>query len=149
MITGDSLSPDLVLVLYKTTIYMLELNVGFESNIKVNSDRKADKYYPFLINLWTEYTNVNLFNLSMSAAGKFGTSSNTFLQMLNYLNFNQNLAHYIFMKASNIAVRDALIKFIAEVINKGQFLLYCNINILYLVSVSLLHYVIFAFSYCI
>ena len=43
-ITGDSLRPDLFLVLNNTTVYLLELTVGFESNFKVNSDRKAAKY---------------------------------------------------------------------------------------------------------
>ena len=57
LISGDSLRPDLVLVLNNTTVYLLELTVGFESNIKVNSDRKAAKYHPLLRSLWTEYTN--------------------------------------------------------------------------------------------
>ena len=41
LVTGDALRPDLVLVLNNITLYLLELNVGFESNIKINSDRKA------------------------------------------------------------------------------------------------------------
>ena len=36
----------------------------------------------------------------MSALGIYGTSSDTFLQMLKDLNFNQNLTHQIIMKAS-------------------------------------------------
>ena len=104
-ITGDSLRPDLVLVLNNTTVYLLELTVGFESNIKVNSERKAAKYHPLLTNLLTEYTNINFVNLSMSALGIYGMSSDTFLRMLRDLNFNQNLTHQIIMKASNIAIR--------------------------------------------
>ena len=105
LITGDSLRPDLVFVLNNTTVYLLELTVGFESNIKVNSERKAAKYHPLFTNLRTEYTNINFVNLSMSALGIYGTSSDTFLQMLKDLNFNQNLTHQIIMKASNIAIR--------------------------------------------
>ena len=105
LITGDSLRPDLVFVLNNTTVYLLELTVGFESNIKVNSDCKAAKYHPLLINLRKKYTNINFVNFSMSAPGIFGTSSDTFLQMLKDLNFNQNLTHHIIMKASNIAIR--------------------------------------------
>ena len=48
LITGDSLRPDLMLVLNNTTVYVLELTVGFESNIKLNSDRKANKYHPLI-----------------------------------------------------------------------------------------------------
>ena len=105
LIIGDSLRPDLVFVLNNTTVYLLELTVGFEPNIKVNSERKAAKYHPLLTNLRTEYTNINFVNLSMSALGIYGTSSDTFLQMLKDLNFNQNLTHQIIMKASNIAIR--------------------------------------------
>ena len=92
-------------MLNNTTVYLLELTVGFESNIKVNSERKAAKYHPLFTNLRTEYTNINFVNLSMSALGIYGTSSDTFLQMLKDLNFNQNLTHQIIMKASNIAIR--------------------------------------------
>ena len=103
LITCDSLRPDFVLVLNNTTVYQLELTVGFESKIKVNSNRKAAKYLP--TNLCTEYTNINFVNISMSALGIFGTSSDTFLQMLKDLNSNQVLTHHIIMKASNIAIR--------------------------------------------
>ena len=46
-------------------------------------------------NLRTEYININFVNLSMSGFGTFGTSLDTFLQMLNDLNFKKNLAHHI------------------------------------------------------
>ena len=83
LISGDSLRPDLVLVLNNATVYLLELTVGFESNIKVNSDRKAAKYNPPLTNLRREYTYINFVNISINALGIFGTSSDSFLQMLN------------------------------------------------------------------
>ena len=105
LITGDSLRPDLVLVLNNTTVYLLELTVDFESNIKVNSDRKAAKYHPLLTSLRAEYTNINFVNFSMSTLSIFGTSSDTVLQMLKDLNFDQNLTHHIIMKASNIAIK--------------------------------------------
>ena len=55
----------------------------------VNSDRKAAKYHPLLTNLRAEYTYINFVNFSMSALSIFGTSSDTFLQMLNDLNFKK------------------------------------------------------------
>ena len=79
LITVDSLRPDLILVL-NTTVYLLELTVGYESNNKVNTDRKAGKYHPLPTNLRTEYISINFVNLSMSALGIYGTSSDTFLQ---------------------------------------------------------------------
>jgi len=44
-ITGDSLRPDLLLVLPNKSLYILELTVGFESNIRTNSHRKHKKYH--------------------------------------------------------------------------------------------------------
>ena len=43
VITGDSLRPDLVLISINSTLYILELTLGFESNIQINGDRKASK----------------------------------------------------------------------------------------------------------
>ena len=39
LVTGDSLRPDLVPILNIMSVYLLELTVGFESNITINSDR--------------------------------------------------------------------------------------------------------------
>ena len=63
-ITGDSLRPDLVLVLNNASIYVLELTVGFESNIKINSDRKVTKYRPLINHLHSSYSTVTFVNLS-------------------------------------------------------------------------------------
>ena len=43
-ITGESNRRDLLLLTDKNILYILELTVGFETNIKNNSDRKATKY---------------------------------------------------------------------------------------------------------
>ena len=43
-ITGESYRPDLLLLTDKNILYILELTVGFETNIQNNSDRKATKY---------------------------------------------------------------------------------------------------------
>ena len=46
IITGNSFRPDLNLLTNDNILYVLELTIGFETNIKINSDRKASKYYP-------------------------------------------------------------------------------------------------------
>ena len=46
LITGDSLRPDLTLISPDNALYILELTVGFETNIELNSKRKAMKYDP-------------------------------------------------------------------------------------------------------
>ena len=50
--TGDNFRPDLLLVLPKKCLYILELTVGFESNIRKNSHRKHSKYQWALLGLW-------------------------------------------------------------------------------------------------
>ena len=47
LITGDSLRPDLILISKNNDLYILELTIGVETNMEVNSDRKASKYNPF------------------------------------------------------------------------------------------------------
>ena len=42
--TGDFLRPELLLITKNKTLYILELTIGFETNIKVNSDRNALKF---------------------------------------------------------------------------------------------------------
>ena len=74
LITGDSLRLDLVLVLNNASVYVLELTVGFEPNIKLNSDRKANKYHPLIGSLQKSYSTVKFVNLSISALEILGTS---------------------------------------------------------------------------
>ena len=65
-------------------MYLLELTVGCES-IKINSERKSDKYRPLILALQEKYYDVQFINLSMSALGVFARSSNSFSSMLNDL----------------------------------------------------------------
>ena len=105
LITGDSLRPDLILVLNNASVYVLELTVGFESNIKINSDRKATKYRPLINHLHSSYSTVTFVNLSMSATGIFGTSSESFLSMLTDLQLDDKTKKNALLKTMNIAVR--------------------------------------------
>ncbi|CAB4009023.1 Hypothetical predicted protein [Paramuricea clavata] len=44
VLTGDRLRPDLLLVTENRCLYILELTVGYESNLLVNANRKRQKY---------------------------------------------------------------------------------------------------------
>ena len=105
LITGDSLRPDLVLALNNATVYVLELTVGFESNIKLNSDRKANKYHSLSGSLQKSFSTVKFVNVSMSALGIFGTSSESFLSMLTDLHFDEKTKQHVMLKTMNISVR--------------------------------------------
>ena len=105
LITVESLLPDFILVLNNTSAYVLELNVGFESNIKTNSDRTAAKYHPLITDLQRLYLTVKFVNLSMSALGILGTSSESFLSMMTDFNFDEKTKIHALLKSMNIAIR--------------------------------------------
>ena len=86
-ITGDSLRPDLVLITKNSTLYILELTLGFESNIEINSGRKASKYSPFILDLKKSYSDVKFVSLSMSTLGIMGKSSESLFLMPDELKF--------------------------------------------------------------
>ena len=90
-ITGESFCPDLLLLTDKNIIYILELTVGFETNIHSNSDRKAAKYGSFISDVSFSYSNFKFFNLSMSATGAMGSSCNSLLSLLNDLHFDKTV----------------------------------------------------------
>jgi len=91
LITGDSLHLSVVIVLNNTSVYVLELTVGFESNIEINNESKAAKYKLLIANFQRSYPTVDFINLSTSALGIFGTSSGSFLSMVTDLKSMQKL----------------------------------------------------------
>ena len=105
IITGDSLRPDLVLISNNSTLYILELTLGFESNIQINSDRKASKYSSLLLDLNHAYSDVKFINLSMSTLGIKGTSSESLLLMFDDLKLDKTAQKYVMKKVMNIAIR--------------------------------------------
>ena len=105
LITGDSLRPDLVLISPDNTLYLLELTVGFETNIEKNSIRKATKYKLLLRDLNSSYRRVHFINLSMSALGIFESSSDSIVRMMDDLGFDKNRRSQIIKKIINISVR--------------------------------------------
>ena len=55
-------------------LHILELTVGFERNLKFNSDRKLSKYRPLITSLSTSFKEINFINKSMSALGVLESS---------------------------------------------------------------------------
>ena len=104
IITGDSLRPDLVMVT-DTSLYILELTVGFESNLQINSDRKKAKYHSLISDLTTTFSNIKFINLSMSTLGLLGKSSDSLLLFLEDLKFDKPSSKYIIKKIMNISIR--------------------------------------------
>ena len=103
VITGDSLRS--VLISNNSTLYILELTLGFQSNIQINSDRKASKYSSLLLYLEHFYSDVNFIKLSMSTLGIMGKSSESLLLMFGDLKLDKNAQNHVITKVMNIAIR--------------------------------------------
>ena len=58
IVTGDQLRPDMPLSIGKTTLYMIELTVGFETNLNSNAERKHEKYHQFIRDLSSDFHNI-------------------------------------------------------------------------------------------
>ncbi|CAH3028157.1 unnamed protein product, partial [Porites evermanni] len=66
-----------------TAVYVLELTVGFESNLNNNAVRKKEKYLNLINEMSRNYKCVRFVNLSMSSLGVFSDECSTFLDMMN------------------------------------------------------------------
>ena len=123
-IIGDNLHPDLHLVLPNKCLYILELTVGFESNIlflinvstleltvgfesniRKNSHRMHTKYNDLIRQQEQLFSEVKYINISVSALGVFNQLSQSFLDMLKDLKNNHSTKNYINRKITNIAIR--------------------------------------------
>ena len=85
ILTGDLLRPDLLFCIGTATIYIVELTVGFETNININADRKRDKYLQLTCDLSSKYRHTKFLNLSISSIGIFEKSCKSFIEMCNDL----------------------------------------------------------------
>ena len=59
VITGEENRPDMNVTQTESTIFVLELTVGFETNIGLNTKRKANKYKEMLKSLENKFEKVN------------------------------------------------------------------------------------------
>ena len=106
-ITGESYRPDLLLLTDKNILYVLELTVGFETNMQNNSDGKATKYSSLINDLSLSYSKVQFVNLSMSAIVAMGSSCISLLSLLNDLHFDKTIQKRISMKTMSISLRSS------------------------------------------
>ena len=111
LITGDSLRPDLLLLTGNNVLYILELTLDFETNMQVNSTRKANKYNRLIKDLSSTYNKVTFINLSMGALCVMGSSCDSFLSLLQDLSFDKLVQKRIIMKTINIAIRTSYFTF--------------------------------------
>ena len=94
IITGHSLRPDM-LIIFNHTRHIIELTMGFESNVNANSLRKKRKYLELVDTFSQKCDAVKFVNVSMGTLGMFGTSCDTFVTMLNEVGTTQNQKDYV------------------------------------------------------
>ena len=63
LITCDSFCPDILLFTENKILYILELTIGFETNIQINSNQVAAKYSSSISDLSPDYSKVMFINL--------------------------------------------------------------------------------------
>ena len=105
LIVRDPLRLDLLLLTGNNVLYILELTLGFEANIKANSAKKANKYTPLLQDLSSSYNKAIFISVSMGALVVMGSSCDSFLSLLQNLSFDKVTQRRIIMKTINIAIK--------------------------------------------
>ena len=105
IITGDEYRPDLLLMTRDNCLYILELTVGYETNLRNNIKRKHEKYRDVIREQKKHFKSVEFINLSISALGVFDKESSAFLKMLDHLYLSGNQTKYCIKKIINICIR--------------------------------------------
>ena len=76
-------------------LHVLELTVGFESNLDNNAVHKKEKYVNLIKEMSRNYRCVRFANLSMSSLGVFADECSTFLDMMNDTGIDKKQQRYI------------------------------------------------------
>ena len=105
IITGDTFRPDLLFLIHSKCLYVLELTVGFESNLCKNARRKREKYRKLINDLNRDHKSVKFVNLSMSSLGVFSDECSTFLDMMNDIGIDKKHQLYIVKRMINLTIR--------------------------------------------
>ena len=71
IISGDAYRPDLLLITPDDKLYIVELTVGFETNLHNNVERKKAKYEDLIEEMKDNFVSVKFVNLPISCLGVF------------------------------------------------------------------------------
>ena len=103
VITGDEERPDIVII-QDNECHVLELTVGFETNMLKNSKRKKTRYIGLIERLEKDF-NVTYFDLSMGAIGIIGNESSSIQKLFLHLGLSRPESEYLLRKIINVCVR--------------------------------------------
>ena len=130
--TGNAFRPDLLLLIAKDNVlYILQLTIGFETNIQVNSEIKASKYHHLQQTLLPNYKQIKFINLSLGALGTIRSSSESFVALLNLVVFGKICPSAISCASilKSLGLGDKLHKHILSnlinITNRGTYYIFC------------------------
>ena len=95
IITGENYRPYLLFLIQSKGLYVLELTVGFDSNLNNNAVRKKEKYLNLINEMSRNYKSVRFVNLFISSLGVFSDECSTFLDRMNETGIDKKHQHYI------------------------------------------------------
>ena len=85
-------------------LWILELSVGFETNLEKNRNAKKLRYNTLIQRLKTTYRKVKFINLSLGAIGVYSKSKDTFSDLLSDLEVDKAHSSYVLEKISNVII---------------------------------------------
>ena len=106
IVTGNNERPDIVVVQQKV-VTIIELTIGFETNMEGNSKRKRDKYKTLKSNLLPKYDDVRYVNVSMGASGFIEKDSRKFFELLRSIRVPENEILFLAKRITNICIRSS------------------------------------------
>ena len=106
IVTGNNERPDIVVVQQKV-VTIIELTIGFETNMEGNSKRKRDKYKTLKSNLLPKYDDVRYVNVSMGACGFIEKDSRNFFELLRSIRVPENEILFLTKRITNICIRSS------------------------------------------
>ena len=101
---GNSLRPDLLLEVDNKCLCILELTIGYETNLTSNIARK-DRKYQDLTRTLQHYNKVKLIKLSISTLGVPSSYSTSCITMIKELSIEERYLTSIQRKISTMTVR--------------------------------------------
>jgi hypothetical protein len=95
IITADTYRPDLLLSISNDCLYILELSVGYESNLQNNVSCKRERYKDLITEQKYHFETIKFINLSISAFGVFSKECSTFIKMLNEVGLDKKTSELL------------------------------------------------------
>ena len=101
IVSGDEQGPDMI-IKRNNDWWILELSVGFETNLENNRNAKNLRYNALIQRLKTTYRKVKFINLSFGAIVVYSKSQSTFSDLFSDLEVDKALSSYELWKISNV-----------------------------------------------